>query len=250
MPIWFVKKGGWLNKENIKYFAQYVEFVVKNLPEVRFWITLNEPYIYSFFVFSQGKWPPFKKSIFKTIKVLKSLIVAHKKAYQIIHKISPNSQVGIAVFHIFFSGILSLIKYFRNFYFLNKIKNHQDFIGVNYYRHHSLSGVIKSHHKNKTDMGWEICPEGIYHVLKDLKKYNKPIYITENGLADANDSRRTDFIKNHLKWIHKAIEEGVDVRGYFHWALIDFFEWAWGFKPRFGLVEIDYKTLKRKPRPS
>jgi len=99
-------------------------------------------------------------------------------------------------------------------------------------------------------MGWEIYPGGIYWILKNLAVFGKPIYVVENGLADAKDEMRKDFIKGHLYWIHKAIEDGVDVRGYFHWSLIDNFEWVDGFEPRFGLVEVDYKTLERKPRPS
>ncbi|MFC1700992.1 family 1 glycosylhydrolase [Patescibacteria group bacterium] len=122
--------------------------------------------------------------------------------------------------------------------------NHQDFIGLNYYFH--------SRKKNKevSDMGWEIYPKGIYHVLKDLKKYNKPIYITENGLADSKDEKREKYIKSHLKWIYRAIKEDVDVQGYFYWSLLDNFEWDKGFWPRFGLVEIDYKTLERRIRSS
>jgi beta-glucosidase len=69
-------------------------------------------------------------------------------------------------------------------------------------------------------------------------------------MADASDKERGDFIKNHLINISKAINDGVDVRGYFHWSLLDNFEWDKGFWPRFGLVEIDYKTLERKIRPS
>ena len=69
-----------------------------------------------------------------------------------------------------------------------------------------------------------------------------PIYILENGLADADDSMRAKFIKDHLHWIHKAIQEGVDVRGYFYWSLLDNFEWDKGFWPRFGLVEVDYSA--------
>ena len=101
-------------------------------------------------------------------------------------------------------------------------------------------------------MGWEIYAKGIYSILKSLKKYNLPIYITENGLADSEDEKRAEFIEDHLFWLHKAIVEGVDVRGYFHWSLLDNFEFVdmRGFWPRFGLIEIDYKALERKPRPS
>ena len=74
-------------------------------------------------------------------------------------------------------------------------------------------------------MGWEIFPEGTYYVLNDLKKYKLPIYITENGIADASDAKRVSFINEHLSWMRKAMDEGADVRGYFHWSLFDNFEW-------------------------
>ncbi len=104
--------------------------------------------------------------------------------------------------------------------------------------------------KDVTEVGWEILPGGIYHVLKKLKKFNKPVYITENGIADEKDEKRAEFIKEHLKWVHKAISEGIDVRGYFYWSLLDNFEWDKGFWPRFGLVEVDYKTMARSIRNS
>ena len=86
--------------------------------------------------------------------------------------------------------------------------------------------------------------------MKDIAKLKKPLFIFENGIADADDSKRSDFIKNHLASVHKAISEGVDVRGYFYWSLLDNFEWDKGFWPRFGLVEVDYKTQKRTIRKS
>ena len=101
-----------------------------------------------------------------------------------------------------------------------------------------------------SDIGWEIYPEGLYRVLLDLKLYNKPIYITENGLADSEDKKRGGFIKDHLNFALKAMKDGVKLRGYFHWSLLDNFEWQKGFGPRFGLVEVDYKTMKRTVRPS
>ena len=69
--------------------------------------------------------------------------------------------------------------------------------------------------------------------------------MTENGLADAKDSQRARFIIDHLAWLHRAIEDGIDVRGYLHWSLLDNFEWAFGYGPRFGLVEVDYETFER-----
>ena len=99
-------------------------------------------------------------------------------------------------------------------------------------------------------MGWEIYPKGIYYLLMELKKFKKPVYITENGIGDGTDKKREKFIKEHLRWVWQAIHDGADVRGYMYWSLLDNFEWARGFEPRFGLVEVDYQTFERKIRPS
>lgn len=103
-------------------------------------------------------------------------------------------------------------------------------------------------------MKWISYPKGIYNVLREASaKFKLPIYITENGgptKAGLNDEDRILFIKNHLKYVHKAINEGVDMRGYNFWSLMDNFEWLYGYEPKFGLVEIYYKTLERKPRKS
>ncbi|HNW55880.1 MAG TPA: family 1 glycosylhydrolase, partial [bacterium] len=84
----------------------------------------------------------------------------------------------------------------------------------------------------------------------DAKKYNLPIYILENGLADAKDINRKRFIKEHLIMVHRAIDNGCPIKGYCHWSLLDNFEWKWGFTPKFGLYSVDPQSLVRQPRPS
>jgi len=250
-PVWFGEKGHWLNIGASQYFARFVEKVVNEYKDlVKFWVTINEPNIYTTHSFLRGAWPPFKKSFFISQQVTRALIESHKKSYEIIHKISPDARVGITNNNTDFKGIL---KYFSddfwNHQFFRAIENHQDFLGLNYYFSSSvLDTVLKP--KEKSDLNWKIEPKGIYSVLKDLKRYNKPVYILENGLADSEDKQRAKFIADHLKWTHLAIKDGVDVRGYFHWSLVDNFEWDKGFAPRFGLVKIDYETQKRIPRPS
>jgi beta-glucosidase len=185
------------------------------------------------------------------------MIVAHNEAYKIIKKNCPDSSVGFAKNNSYFEGgtLANGVKKYWNHYFLYKTKF--DYIGLNYYFHDRIVASItppffktKNENKKVSDMNWEIYPEEIFEVLMDLKKYKKPIIITENGLADAEDKLRGQFIVNHLKCIHRAIQNGVDVKGYVYWSLLDNFEWAYGFKPRFGLIEIDYKTQKRTIRKS
>lgn len=257
------KKGGWANKKSVFYFSQYTEKVFNQYQDlVDYWIIINEPLVYASQAFLMGNFPPQKKSLILFLKVVKNQISAHKKVYKIFHKSKKQAiKVGIAKNNCYFEPVnnnllnkwsVNLGQYFLNHYFLNKIKNHLDFIGLNYYFHQKTDFFFRNKNENKiiSDLGWEIFPKGIYYVLKDLKKYNLPIFITENGLADKEDKLRSDFIKNHLFWVYKAIKEGINVQGYLHWSLIDNFEWHQGFKPRFGLIEIDYKTMKRKPRPS
>ncbi|MDP1629412.1 MAG: family 1 glycosylhydrolase, partial [bacterium] len=268
LPLWFAKLGGFEKENNLFYFERFVKRVVENFgSQVNFWITLNEPEIYATIAYFLGFFPPQKKSFLAAVRVFHNLIKVHREIYKIIHQIFPGASVGIAKNNSYFEAVggkfinksfKKAADYFWNDYFLNKIKGRTDFIGLNYYFHnridfdwrHLRTSFSQNKNESVSDMGWEIYPEGIYYVLKDLKKYNKPIYITENGLADTKDEKRAKFIKDHLRWTHKAIQEGVDARGYFHWSLLDNFEWDKGFWPRFGLVEVDWQTLERRKRPS
>ena len=143
------------------------------------------------------------------------------------------------------------------------LKGTQDFFGLNYYSsdkiHYSFSDGFKRldpktelHEKNITDLGWTIDPKGFYDILKQTKNRfpDLSILITENGIADATDFKRIPFIHDHLIAILHAIDKGAKIEGYCHWSLIDNFEWAEGYTPRFGLFEVNYSTLERTPRPS
>ena len=260
-PLWIKNKGGWESKKIAYYFSRYTEKIVSSLKDnVKFWITINEPEGYTSCAYLLGIWPPRKKNLLSFLSVINNLINTHKEAYKTIKKLQPAAQVGIATNNNYYEAfsdpisrlIKNIVEWLDHFYILNKIKDYQDFIGLNYYRRNKIKFFKLNQNENRlvSDLGWEIYPEGIYHVLNNLKKYRKPIYITENGLADAKDRLRKDFIRDHLYWVYKAVDEGVDVRGYFHWSLMDNLEWHRGFEPEFGLIGIDYKTLERKPRPS
>jgi beta-galactosidase len=112
-------------------------------------------------------------------------------------------------------------------------------------RSKSLDGLPTS------DFGWEIYPQGILEALNLMKVYGTPMYITESGIADAEDTLRTQFLVDHLKMLDRAVnEEKIDLRGYLHWSLTDNYEWAKGFGMKFGLYAVDLKTKKRTPRKS
>ena len=136
-----------------------------------------------------------------------------------------------------------------------------DYIGVNYYARFTVRNakrgeihlVLEVEHvpckENCTDTGWEIYPSGIRELVNwAYREYRRIIYVTENGMADESGERRPNYILSHLRELHKAItEDRVPVKGYFHWSLIDNYEWAMGFKMRFGLYKVDYETKQRIP---
>ena len=261
LPLWLAREGGMLAPRFPEYFARYAEKVANALgSDVTFWITLNEPDVVTGHAYLKAAWPPQEKSSSKYLRANFALIKAHKKAYARIKKNAPNAEIGIAKHQISFEiGKNTLINrtlkvfahYVWNRWFLNRIRNHQDFIGLNHYNRNVIdNGFYKNPNKQRTDFGWELYPESVYQALIELKSYGKPVYITENGLADRSDTFRKDFLTRTLTSVHRAVQDGADVRGYLHWSLLDNFEWDKGFWPCFGLVEIDRKTLARHIRQS
>lgn len=267
LPIWFAKRGGFTKRRNVKYFVRYAELIAKELgSEIDLWNTINEPEVFTFMSSLAGKWPPFAKNPLRALRLFSTLATAHKKAYYAIKAIRPQAQISIAKNNVYNEPFRAdnlpdklatkFTDWYGNYWFLNRIKNELDFIGLNYYFYHSLTLNLKGiQQKNldgpKSDMGWRTYPEGLYYLLKELhRRYHKPIYITENGIANARDDMRQDFIRQHLQSISRAVQEGADVRGYFYWSLTDNYEWSDGYDPKFGLIEINLDTQERKVRPS
>jgi len=219
--------------------------------------------------------------------LLTAHVTAYKTIKKMRPEIPVGLSGNFALIHPFdgsiFSNIASLIgNYFGVSQLSFVFQRYADFIGLNYYYNlrarfnllnprsfyelYNGQGLIFSQGTSGTtvrfnlsdfnsgpdfsDLGWETYPSGIYEVLRELRNLKKPIYITENGIADAADTKRERYIKDHLYYVWKAIQEGIDVRGYFYWSLIDNFEWFQGYAPRFGLIEVDYKTKERRVRPS
>jgi len=257
LPKWLANKGGFTKRENIPYFIKFTEIVVKQLGEyVDFWIIFNEPEVYATHTHLLGIFPPQERNVLKTWRLVNNLIMAHNLASPRI-KALTGKPVSMA-FHLsdlqpagLLGGLAKSLSHFAaNEYILKRTVGACDFIGVNYYEHFHVGIFGRRKHSRTghefTDLGWSIHPDGLGRVLLNIKKYGKPVYITENGLADERDEKREKFIKDHLYYVHKAIKQGADVRGYLYWSLTDNFEWQHGFWPRFGLVGIDRDNLLRR----
>jgi beta-glucosidase/6-phospho-beta-glucosidase/beta-galactosidase len=154
----------------------------------------------------------------------------------------------------------------KNFCVYNRWKQKTDFIGLNYYRrlHVRRSQMVRTSNAKfiggapvsdlsssnnfvgrLNDLGWEIYPDGLFEIIRSLKEWNKPIFITENGIADKSDALRPQFIIDHVKQIKHCLDENLDVIGYLHWSLMDNYEWHEGYNQegKFGLFSVDRKQL-------
>lgn len=282
-PMWFEEKGGFLKKENLRYFLDFTELVVRSFGDlVAEYITINEPNVYATNSYYFGLWPPGEKAMPKALTVMANLAWCHLKAYELIHKLrremgytdtkvsfahhlrvfdpaSPKNlrhRVFAKLLDYFFQGLVTQAFFFGNFHWPFKapgrVKRGEyiDFIGLNYYTRSTVSrfddGVRAGAPKN--DLGWEIYPEGLIRCAESLYRLlPRPIYVTENGTCDNRDAFRCRYLYDHLKVISEA---ALPIERYYHWCFCDNFEWTEGESARFGLVHVDYPTQRRTVKKS
>jgi len=289
-PLWLTEMSGWENEKTPALFAAYCRKVVEALKEyVTLWCTINEPNIYVFLGYLNGIYPPGRNDLKATIKVATQLIRGHGLAYHAIHEVQPQARVGIAVNYesdiparklfLFDRWIANFQSQFYNNTFpvalrdgkINAITktiavpeaaNTQDFLGINYYTRALFSFDIRQKNtyfaRRSFPRGADLSPngflanmpEGLFEALKWANRFEIPIIITENGAEDAEDGFRRRYLVQHLQQVWRAVNFNIPVKGYFHWSLVDNFEWERGWTQRFGLWELEIDTQVRRKRPS
>ena len=275
--------------EYVKY-AAYVAWSLSDMVDMWSTFNEPIAYLTASYINPYKGFPPgiFSPNAFTTGFL--NIIQAHARAYEVLKELT-GKPIGIIHVMPYIMGLngggdyVERAKYLLNFSLLESLINGRllngevrddlrgkvDWLGLNYYTRlvvsdsrswlrfrpikgygalcrcmdRSLEGRIVA------DNGWEVYPEGLYHVLKETYlRYGLPIYITENGVADEEDRIRPNFILSHIEQVSKAISEGVDVKAYMYWSLVDNYEWAQGFKMKFGLFKVNHRTKERIPRPS
>lgn len=263
-PLWFEKKGGFTKKKNIKYFERFVRKVNQELFEgITYVVTINEANNFATLGYITAIWPPGKKNPLLGVKVMRNLVRAHKRSYAALKEDRPQLRVGVAhnvtanvpqnphnVFHVAMS---KLSDYFWDVWFYSRIQNYQDYVGANFYMTNYWRFLtFKNPSAPVNDLGWYMEPATVGYVVRRLwTQHKKPIIITENGVADQHDQYRKWWLDQTINALLEARDDGVEIIGYFHWSLLDNFEWAEGYWPRFGLVEVNRQdNMKRTIRPS
>lgn len=289
-PIWLAEMGGWENQEAIEKFEKYVRKVVAALKDyVIYWCPINEPNVFAALGYVRGWFPPGKHDTKAMFRVYATLVKAHAAAYHAIHEIQPNARVG-STFNFRFlvpgKSWSPLDRYLSNLQnsIMNEIipramtdgvlrtplgrvsipqaRKTQDYIGVNYYTREMITfnmryrneafGQRYLSNKNQVSKSGLFAndPEGMFEAIKWARTFNVPIWITENGIEDADDLIRPSYLAQNIHQVWRAVNFNFPVKGYFHWTLVDNFEWERGWTQRFGLWELDLETQSRRKRPS
>ncbi|MCS6908965.1 MAG: family 1 glycosylhydrolase [Anaerolineales bacterium] len=257
---------------------------------VNLWATINEPNVYMVFGWVNGIFPPGKKSIFAAMRVAANLLRAHAAAYCVIHELQPQALVGLPIhfrpifpahpdfwpdrwvaqtqFNLFSSLFPDAVRTGRLRQVLRpslpipEAKGTLDYFALNYYsadvtrfdltNPRELFGRRSFPTDAEPDSSglYASCPLGFYEALKWARGLRLPIYVTENGIGDETDGLRRRYLVTHLRQLWRAVNFNWNVRGYFHWSLVDNFEWERGWTHRFGLYALDTETQVRTPRPS
>jgi beta-glucosidase len=289
-PRWLAEQGGWEREETVDLFARFVRRVVEALsPHCDLWCTINEPNIYAYQSYLAGAWPPGRSDLGAAMQVMRNLLLGHGAAYRVIHEIQPDGQVGLAhnmrifdparprspldrlataIFNRTWNqSLLNALNRGRwspplGLGFALKLRGTLDWIGLNYYtrelvafdRTRSEAFFGRRFHADDAEMldggHGEFYPQGILRCLQRLARLDLPIYITENGVPDDDDDQRPRYLLTHLHQVWHAIQRCYPVMGYYHWTLVDNFEWTEGWALRFGLIALDPQTQIREPRLS
>ena len=289
-PLWLTEQGGWEAADVVDRFARFVHHTVKALePHCDLWCTVNEPNVYAFEGYVEGKFPPGQTDVRAAMGVIRNLLRGHAAAYKAIHEAQPDARVGLAhnmrildpanprspldrwvtsiADRTYNQAILTALT--RGIWPLPlgfglawKLRGTLDWVGLNYYtrdivafdRKRSSELFARRLHKDDAELldgGYgEFYPEGIFRCLRRLNQLDLPIYVTENGIPDDDDDQRPRYLVTHLHQIWHAIQRCYPVMGYYQWTLVDNFEWADSWDLRFGLIELDPETQERTARRS
>jgi beta-glucosidase len=283
-PLWFTRDGGWEDPKSVDRFARYCARAGRALGDlIAYACTINEANIPLMVTMMReavgiaggggkrdralaeaarlcggepGRFAPFLSG--NGHAATPNLLAAHRKGYETLKPL-VSGPVGMTIALNDFQAqeggeaLRDVADGLINGQFLESVRG-DDFVGVQTYTRAIFGphGVLPSADTaERTQMGYEFYPEALEHTIRYAARVSGcPVIVTENGIGTEDDSRRIEYTRRALEGVLRAIRDGIDVRGYIHWSMLDNYEWLEGYRPKFGLVEVDRATQARKPKPS
>ena len=261
-PLWLTARGGWETDLAVERFGRFCTVVAEELGDLMARAcTLNEPNMVATMGFEMGMFPPGKTDTALARGVSGRFVAAHRVAVDAIRAAAPNVPVGLTLSMTDYQEApggaekLREIRHHTEDVYLDAIGG-DDFVGIQVYTRMLIGPggwIGGAEGVPVLDMGYEFYPASLGNCLRRAWEYTGgtvPLLVTENGIGTVDDAQRIDYVRQALAGVLDAIDEGVDVRGYTYWSLLDNFEWAMGYTPRFGIVSVDRATFGREPKPS
>jgi beta-glucosidase len=260
-PRWVTGRGGWAAPETADRFARFVARAAAHLGDLTGRAcTLNEPNIVATMGYLYALFPPGKRDADLRRQVNDVLIDAHRRAVEAIHAGPGRAPVGLTLamsdYQAVGGGEAVRDRYRRDMedVFLEAARG-DDFIGVQCYSRTRFGreGMLGPEHGVRTtQMGYEFWPEALEATIRRAWEMTAgvPVLVTENGIGTEEDAERIEYVSRALPGVLASLADGIDVRGYVYWSLLDNFEWIFGYRPTFGLVAVDRTTQHRTPKPS
>jgi beta-glucosidase len=261
-PRWLTEQGGWETDLAVERFGRFCTVVAEELGDVMTRAcTLNEPNVVATMGWHMGMFPPGKHDVALSRAVATRLGDAHRTAVDAIRAAAPGVPVGLTLSMTDYQPApggeerLASMRHHSEDVFLNLTKG-DDFLGVQVYTRMLIGPDGWAGYEEGVpvlDMGYEFYPASLGNCLRRAWDYTRgtmPLLVTENGIGTTDDEQRIDYVRQALSGVLRAIDDGVDVRGYTYWSLLDNFEWAMGYRPKFGIVSVDRDTFERRVKPS
>ncbi len=287
-PLWFARMGGWTCARAPELLGRYAGYMAKQMGDaVPFWLTINEPPVLPMASYLAGVHPPGVRDLDLAMEAMRNIQKSLATMHNAVRENAPHKPKIGPVINMTYSmpasdseedkeGARRMDQYWNKYWLdgfrdgvsgepagqgeeVPGLKGAWDFVGLNYYSRNVMAGsrnrmgmkpVPPPRGAECSTMGWQVYPEGFYQCMLRLKDYGIPVYVTENGIGTDDDEQRQSYVVRHLREVGRAIKAGTDVRSYFHWCQQDNFEWAEGYRQKFGLFETEEGTLNRIPRPS
>jgi beta-glucosidase len=261
-PRWMAARGGWAEPEIVDRFGRFCERAVEHLGDlISLGCTINEPNVVSLLGYVMGTFPPGLADFSLYAKVSEHLRDAHVRAYDVIKAGPGDFPVGLTLSMSDWwtpeggEAGLERARAMHEDYYLDATRGN-DFVGVQAYTRTriGLDGLPMDPEPGTPiveSMNYEYWPHSLEASIRHaIDVSGAPVYVTENGIGTDDDPTRIKYVTEALQGVGRCLDDGLDVRGYTYWSLLDNFEWAEGYKPRFGLVAVDRETFVRTPKPS
>jgi beta-glucosidase len=261
-PRWFAARGGWIAPDAPDLFARFCERVAGELgPVVGRVCTINEPSVVAIMGHLMGMFPPGRSDEDEWRRVTDALCVAHRCAVDAVRRAAPNVPVGITLAMSDYQAVdggeatLEETRAMMEDVYLDATAG-DDFVGVQTYSRARIGPhgwVGPEPGVPVLPLGYEFYPQALAATIRRAWHYTNgalAIFVTENGIGTDDDAQRIGYLTTALAGVADCLDDGIAVRGYTYWSLLDNFEWTFGYGPKFGLVEVDRTTFARRPKPS